>query len=83
MLIAIGGISAADPTWSEQFRAKYARTPQGSALPILIRRDGREMTLNARLAFTPRVESHLVEDPRASAKAHRVRDGILKGITAP
>ena len=79
LLISIGGISAADPTWSEQFRAKYARTPQGSALPILIRRDGREMTLNARLAFTPRVESHLAEDPRASAKARRVRDGILKG----
>jgi predicted metalloprotease with PDZ domain len=83
MLIAIGGISAADPTWSGQFRAKYARTPQGSAVPILIRRDGREMTLNARLAFTPRVESHLVEDSRASAKARRVRDGILKGITSP
>jgi predicted metalloprotease with PDZ domain len=83
LLISIGGISAADPTWSEQFRGKYARTPQGSALPILIRRDGREMTLNARLAFTPRVESHLAEDPRASAKARRVRDGILKGITSP
>jgi len=79
LLVSIGGISAADPTWSEQFRAKYARTPQGSALPILIRRDGREMTLSARLAFTPRVESHLAEDPRASAKARRVRDGILKG----
>jgi hypothetical protein len=81
--MAIGGISAADPTWSEQFRAKYARTPQGSPVPILIRRDGREMTLNARLAFTPRVESHLAEDSRASAKARRVRDGILKGITSP
>lgn len=83
LLISIGGISAAAPTWSEQFRAKYARTPQGSPLPILIRRDGREMTLNARLGFTPRVESHLAEDPRASAKARRVREGILKGITAP
>ena len=83
LLMAIGGISAADPTWSEKFRAKYARTPQGSTLPILIRREGREMTLNARLAFTPRVESHLAEDPRASAKARRVRDGILNGTTTP
>jgi len=41
------------------------------------------MTLNARLAFTPRVESHLVEDSRASAKARRIRDGILKGIASP
>ena len=81
LLISIGGISAADPTWSEKFRAKYARTPQGSAVPILIQRRGREMTVSARLAFIPRVESHLAEDPRAPAKARRVRDGILRGIT--
>ena len=81
LLISIGGISAADPTWSEKFRAKYARIPQGSAVPILIQRRGREMTVSARLAFIPRVESHLAEDPRAPAKARRVRDGILRGIT--
>jgi predicted metalloprotease with PDZ domain len=82
-LIAIGGISAADPTWSEKFRAKYAPAAQGSAVPILVRRDGAEITLNARLTFTPRIESHLAEDPRASTKARRVREGILKGITTP
>ncbi|MEO8910675.1 MAG: PDZ domain-containing protein [Gemmatimonadaceae bacterium] len=83
LLIAIGGINVADPTWSEKFRAKYARAPQGSALPILVRREGKEMTLDARLAFVPRVESHVAEDPRASAKARRVREGILKGATNP
>ena len=81
LLLAVGGIGAGDPTWSEQFRAKYARAPQGSALPILVRRDGREMTLSARLNFVPRVESRLAEDPRASAKARRVREGILRGTT--
>jgi S1-C subfamily serine protease len=81
LLLAVGGIGAGDPTWSEQFRAKYARAPQGSALPILVRRDGRGMTLSARLNFVPRVESRLAEDPRASAKARRVREGILRGTT--
>ena len=83
LLLAVGGISATDPTWSEQFRAKYAHSPQGSPLPILIRRDGREQTLPARLNFVPRVESRLAENPRASAKARRVREGILRGTTRP
>jgi predicted metalloprotease with PDZ domain len=80
-LLAVGGIRAADPTWAEQFRAKYSRAPQGSPLPILVSRNGSELTLTARLNFVPRIESHLAEDPRASSKARRIRDGILKGIT--
>jgi predicted metalloprotease with PDZ domain len=80
-LLAVGGVRAADPTWAEQFRAKYSRAPQGSPLPILVSRNGSELTLTARLNFVPRIESHLAEDPRASSKARRIRDGILKGIT--
>ena len=83
LLLAVGGIGAGDPTWSEQFRAKYARAPQGSPLPILVRRDGGEITLSARLNVVPRVESRLAEDPRASAKARRLREGILRGTTTP
>lgn len=83
VLVSVGGISAGDPTWAEQFRAKYGRSQQGSALPIVVRRNGREQTLSARLNFVPRVESRLVENPRASAKARRVRDGILRGTTTP
>ena len=83
LLVAVGGISAGDPTWAEQFRAKYGRSAQGSPLPILVRRAGREQTLSARLNFVARVESRLVENPRASAKARRVRDGILRGTTTP
>ncbi len=83
VLLAVGGISAADPAWTLKFRAKYARSPDGSPLPILVRRNGAERTLEARLHFVARVESRLVEDPRASAKARRVREGILKGTRRP
>jgi hypothetical protein len=48
-----------------------------------VRRNGREQTLAARLHFVSRVESRLTEDPRASAKARRVREGILRGTTRP
>ncbi|MDP9206832.1 MAG: PDZ domain-containing protein [Gemmatimonadota bacterium] len=83
LLLAVGGISAADPTWSLKFRAKYARSPDGSALPIRVRRNGREQTLEGRLHFVSRVESRLIEDPRPSAKARRIRDGLLRGTTTP
>ncbi|HEY6088713.1 MAG TPA: PDZ domain-containing protein, partial [Gemmatimonadaceae bacterium] len=83
LLLSVGGISADDPTWSMKFRAKYARSPEGSALPVLVRRNGREQTLDARLHFLARVETRLVEDPRASAKARRIRDGLLRGTTTP
>jgi predicted metalloprotease with PDZ domain len=80
-LLAVGGIRAADPTWAEQFRAKYSRAAQGSPLPILVSRNGSELTLTARLNFVPRIEWHLEEDPRASSRARRIRDGILRGVT--
>jgi predicted metalloprotease with PDZ domain len=82
LLMAVGGINAADPNWAEQFRAKYSHAPRGSAMPILVRRDRREVTLTAQLNFVPRVESRLAEDPRASAKARRIRLGILQGTTS-
>jgi predicted metalloprotease with PDZ domain len=83
LLLAVGGISAKDPTWSEQFRAKYSRAAQGAQIPILVSRDGKQLALSARLNFFPHVEMRLTEDPRASAKARRVREGILRGTTAP
>ena len=78
-LLAVGGISAEDPLWSEKFRARYARQAEGAEVPIRVRRAGAERTLSARLRFAARIESRVVEDPRASAKAKRVRQGILTG----
>jgi predicted metalloprotease with PDZ domain len=83
LLLSVGGISADDPTWSAKFRAKYARLPEGSPLPIVVRRNGREQTLDARLHFVQRIESRLAENPRPSAKARRIREGILRGTTRP
>jgi predicted metalloprotease with PDZ domain len=83
LLLSVGGIGVEDPAWSEKFRAKYARSQEGSPLPILLRRNGREQTVQASVHFVPRVESRLAEDPRPSAKARRIREGILRGTTRP
>jgi len=82
-LVSVGGFSAEDPNWTENFRSRYARQPEGAALPVVIKRNAVEQTLTAYLHFVLRIESRLVEDARASAKAKRVREGILKGTTAP
>ncbi|HEY4735000.1 MAG TPA: PDZ domain-containing protein [Gemmatimonadaceae bacterium] len=81
-LISVGGIEASDPEWTDKFRARYAGQAEGTLLPVVVRRSGTNQTLTARLHFVPRVASRLVEDPRASAKARRVREGILRGTTA-
>jgi predicted metalloprotease with PDZ domain len=82
-LISVGGINAEDPLWTEKFRARYARQPEGTAVAVVIRRGGAEQTLTARLRFVTSVGSRLIEDPRANAKARKVREGILRGVTQP
>ena len=82
-LMSVGGFNADDPGWTEKFRARYARLPEGTELPVVVRRAGAEQTLTARLRFVARVDSHLSEDPRPSAKARRIREGLLRGVTQP
>ncbi len=82
-LLSVGGFNADDPSWTEKFRARYARLPEGTELPVVVRRAGAEQTLTARLRFVARVDSHLSEDPRPSAKARRIREGLLRGVTQP
>ena len=78
-LLSVGGIDAGDPEWSDKFRARYARRAEGTGIPVVVRRAGAEQALTARLRFVARVESRIVEDPRASGKARRIREGILRG----
>jgi len=82
-LISVGGFNADDPNWSEKFRSRYARQPEGTELPVVIRRNGAEQTLTAHLHFVTRVDARLIEDARASAKARRIREGLLRGVTQP
>jgi len=82
-LISVGGFNADDPEWTDKFRSRYARQPEGTALPVVIRRNGSEQTLTAHLHFVLRVDSRLIEDSRASSKARRVREGLLRGTTTP
>ena len=82
-LIRVGEVTISrDVDFGPAFRARYANQPEGSPLPLTVRRDGRTLSLPARLRLAENVSYTIAEDPSASPKAVRIRDGILKGTTA-
>jgi len=79
-LVSIGEVAVTDENFGTRFRAKYAAAKEGTRIPLTVRRDDRPLTLSVALAFAPRVTRRVEMDARASAKAVRVRNGILKGM---
>ncbi|HTE48277.1 MAG TPA: PDZ domain-containing protein [Gemmatimonadaceae bacterium] len=79
-LISVGDIPVEDQQFGARMRAKYGASMEGAPLPIRIRRGTETLTLPGKLQFG--AGDYVVEaDPAASAKAVRVRSGILKGTT--
>ncbi|HEY0972669.1 MAG TPA: PDZ domain-containing protein [Gemmatimonadales bacterium] len=60
------------------FRSRYAGRA-GEPLPIVVRRGDRTLTLTGRVEMSRTVQSRLIPDPRASARAARIRAGIFHG----
>ena len=78
-ILAVGDIVVDDPNFGEQFRARYANQA-GVAIPLRVRRGSETLTLQARVEFSILVQRSAEEDPGATAKAARIRNGILRGI---
>jgi len=83
LLVSVAGISVRDPLWLEKFRARYGRAPEGTDVPVRVRRNTREQTVRVRLGFVSRVDPRIVVDPAATPKALRIREGLLRGTTRP
>ncbi|HEV7704562.1 MAG TPA: hypothetical protein VGO46_09730, partial [Gemmatimonadaceae bacterium] len=79
-LVSVGEITGDSPTLAQQLRAKYGNA-QSAIIPITVVRDGKQRSLAAPLQFTWRVQLRITPLPGASAKAVRVRSGILHGTT--
>ena len=77
-LLAVGDIGVTDEQFGEKFRAKFGTAAEGSPISVKVRRGGQTTTLNGKLRFAPG-EVLIDADPKASAKAVRIRNGILKG----
>lgn len=79
ILVSVGEIPVRDGSFGARYRARYGRESTSLGLPIIVRRDGQEVTLNGQLQFATNVERRVVADPAAPAKAVRARNGILRG----
>jgi predicted metalloprotease with PDZ domain len=80
MLISVGNIAVEDQNFGQQFRQQFGGR-EGAPLEIKVRRGEQELTLNTRVRLVPRVDLRIDADPGASAKAARIRSGILHGTT--
>ncbi len=78
-ILAVGDIIVDDPNFGEQFRARYS-AQQGAMIPIRVRRGAETVALQARVEISIQVQRRAEEDPAASAKAVRIRNGILRGV---
>ncbi len=78
VLVAIGDIPINDADFGTKFRERFANQ-EGKPLPLQVRRNGQQMTLNGTVRLAARTESRLAIDEAASPKAARVREGIFKG----
>jgi predicted metalloprotease with PDZ domain len=79
-LLAVGDVLVTDPEFGARFRERFARASEGSPITVRVRRAGQTLNLGARLRFSPGAY-RIVPDNDASAKARRIRDGILQGRT--
>jgi predicted metalloprotease with PDZ domain len=79
-VLSLGALSVTDPDFGPAFRTRFGNQ-EGAPLPIKVRRGSDTLTLNAKVRLTIRVERQIEADPRANAKALRIRNGILKGVT--
>ena len=80
-LVSVGGIPGDAPTLSEHLRAKFGNV-QSAIIPITVIRNGKQSSLAAPLQFAWHVQMRITALPGASAKAVRVRGGILHGTTS-
>jgi len=77
-LLSVGDIPVTDEQFGEHFRAKFGNAAEGSPISVKVRRAGAPTTLTGKLRFAPG-DFVVGADAKASAKAVRIRNGILRG----
>ena len=80
LVTSIDGIATTNPAW-EGWRQKFALR-ESAPIEIRLIRDGAAMTIHPLVKFALLIDRKLEPDPGASDKAKRIREGILKGVTA-
>jgi predicted metalloprotease with PDZ domain len=80
-LLRLGDVAVTDPDFGPAYRARYGTAAEGTPLAVVVRRGGQETTLNGTVHFVTETTTSITPDPAASAKALRIRNGIVRGTT--
>lgn len=80
VMVRVGDVAVADPDFGAKFRLQYAGRPTGSPLPLIVKRGAETLTLRSSLTYGP-TAPRIGEDPAATPRAVRLRNGILRGVT--
>ena len=80
VMVRVGSIDVTDQQFGAKFREAFAGKPAGTALPIVVRRGDQTLTLSGSIIYAPSAP-RIVEDPAATARAVRLRNGILRGTS--
>ena len=78
IMLQVGNVDVNDPNFGAKFRLQYEGKLSGSPLTITVQRGGEKLMLRGTLVYGP-TAPRIIEDPAASARAVRLRNGILRG----
>lgn len=79
--VSIGDVMILNDDSFDAFRARYAGTAL-TTVPLVVRRGAETITLPLPVRLAARVRTRVLLIPNASAKALRIRGGILRGLTS-
>lgn len=79
-LLAINDMAVDDPNFGVRFRTMFVAAREGQPITLRVRRAQETLTLTGSLRLVPGGVT-VSADPSASAKAVRIRNGILRGTT--
>ena len=79
-LVRVGTVEVKDNNFAVEFRSRYDSLV-GTTIPVVVRRDDAERTVTMEVRRETIVDTRLVWDLSAGAKAARIRNGILTGKT--
>ncbi len=80
VMLKVGDVAVDDPNFGIKFRTQYLGKPAGSPLPLTVKRGSDSLILRSTLMYGP-TAPRITEDPAASPRAVRLRNGILRGTT--
>jgi predicted metalloprotease with PDZ domain len=80
VMVRVGDVAVDDPNFGVKFRSEYFGKPTGTPLPLTVKRGDDTLTLRSTLSYGPTAPI-ISEDPKASPRAVRLRNGLLRGTT--